>query len=392
MLQVRWSLYIRIVVAVLIVAAVIRSDIGYTHADEKATPVGPTETMAPPTATSTPAPSSTAVPPTVASAATTTPKLEPFCARDDAFSTTSGYTLTVPAPGVFANDRGAFTLVAVGPAGHGNVTLGADGALTYVPTSGYSGTDSFIYELDCGGGIHRYATVTITVTPTVPPRTPTPGCEPLDDAYSTPRNTTLSVPNPGILANDVYGRGISPVVFSVGSARHGYFDFLGGGFIYTPDPAFVGTETITYSMICFKPDGSAIGQSATVTIQVGLPPVTPAPSCAVVNDTYSTSKDTTLTVAKPGVFANDSYPGPFELFAVGSANHGVATIGADGALTYVPNAGFVGTDDVTYSVRCGTGDVFHIERANVHIVVEAPTVSPTIAPTATPTETGTTSI
>src|SRR5262245_8599141 len=64
------------------------------------------------------------------------------------------------------------------------------------------------------------------------------------------------------------------------------------------------------------------------------------------DDAFTTSEDTPLTVAAPGVLANDSDPNGDTLEAAletGPA-HGVVQVGADGSFVYTPNANFNGTD------------------------------------------------
>ena len=46
---------------------------------------------------------------------------------------------------------------------HGTVTVNPDGTFVYVPTPGYSGTDSFTYRITDADGDTSTATVTITV-------------------------------------------------------------------------------------------------------------------------------------------------------------------------------------------------------------------------------------
>ena len=51
---------------------------------------------------------------------------------------------------------------------HGCVTVNAAGSVTYTPSAGYSGQDSFAYTVtDNQGAVSAPAQVTVTVTPTV---------------------------------------------------------------------------------------------------------------------------------------------------------------------------------------------------------------------------------
>lgn len=102
----------------------------------------------------------------------------PPLAAADALTATQSTTLTVPAPGILANDtlNGA-TITGYGAssgteqttigtntptAGGGTVRLDANGTVTYIPVGGFTGSDSFKYRLSNGGGTST-ATVTITI-------------------------------------------------------------------------------------------------------------------------------------------------------------------------------------------------------------------------------------
>jgi hypothetical protein len=76
-------------------------------------------------------------------------------ARDDSYKTDLGETLTVTTShDVLENDGryAAAALLVSGPA-HGTLTLNADGTFVYVPSSAYSGRDSFVYAARSASGI-----------------------------------------------------------------------------------------------------------------------------------------------------------------------------------------------------------------------------------------------
>ena len=77
-------------------------------------------------------------------------------------------TLTVPAPGVLANDSpmvGTPSVALAGSVQHGILGLNADGSFTYTPSTNYAGSDSFIYQASDGQGVMASATATLTITP-----------------------------------------------------------------------------------------------------------------------------------------------------------------------------------------------------------------------------------
>lgn len=67
----------------------------------------------------------------------------------------------------------------------------------------------------------------------------------------------------------------------------------------------------------------------------------------VTDDTATTTADTLLTVAAPGVLANDA--GGDHVTVLVTTTHGVLVLAADGSYTYRPNAGFTGVDTFTYT-------------------------------------------
>ncbi len=175
------------------------------------------------------------------------------------------------------------------------------------------------------------------------------------DFYVTPKNVALNVAAPGVLANDVDLDGDALTAQLVGgttTTAGGTVTFNpDGSFNYTPLTGFTGVDTFQYQACA----GAACSATATVSITVGNAPV-------AVNDAYSmVFGNPPLTVAAPGVLANDSDPDGDPL-VVGQVNGNAANVGAlitlasgatvtvnaDGSLTYTPLASFIGTDSFTY--------------------------------------------
>ena len=73
-------------------------------------------------------------------------------------------------------------------------------------------------------------------------------------------------------------------------------------------------------------------------------------------DLFQAAYDTALTVDAPGVLANDSDGDGNTLTAVQVSGpaHGQLTWNGDGAFSYAPHAGFIGTDSFTYRANDGT--------------------------------------
>ena len=273
--------------------------------------------------------------------------------------------LSVPAPGVLANDANPSggrlsAALASGPA-HGTLALNVDGSFSYVPAADFSGADAFSYHAQLGTTSSNLATVTITVRPR-----PTAG----PDSYSTPQDTPLAVTAPtGVLANDTSGSGGPLTARLAGSPTHGTVSLnADGSFTYAPAAGYSGPDAFTYT----ANDGGFDSLPATVTLTV-----TPKPTPPTANpDAYSTGQDTPLTVTAPtGVLANDAVGGGGALTAalVGGPAHGTLTLNPDGSFSYTPTAGYNGLDAFTYSATNSAGTA----QATVSLTVTAPPPPPT---------------
>src|SRR5689334_17109037 len=92
----------------------------------------------------------------------------PVAVADPNFTVQTGTLLSVPAPGVLANDTdpdAGTTLTAVlgTTTANGTLALNANGSFTYTSNAGFTGTDTFTYRASDGTLTSALATVTITV-------------------------------------------------------------------------------------------------------------------------------------------------------------------------------------------------------------------------------------
>ncbi|MGB0087917.1 MAG: cadherin-like domain-containing protein, partial [Planifilum fulgidum] len=183
------------------------------------------------------------------------------------YTTAVDTPLTVPAPGVLTNDTDPngdplTAQLVTGPA-NGTLTFNSDGSFVYTPNAGFTGTDTFTYQASNGVSRSLVATVTITVNATNQPPVAN------DDSYTTDVDTPLTVPAPGVLANDTDPNGDPLTAQLVDGPANGTLVLNpDGSFTYTPDTGFSGTDSFTYQ----ASDGSALSNVATVTIDVGLTP------------------------------------------------------------------------------------------------------------------------
>jgi len=87
----------------------------------------------------------------------------------------------------------------------------------------------------------------------------------VDDTYSTPQDTPLTVATEGVLGNDIKGEGGSLTAALRSSPANGSVTLTEqGGFSYTPQPGFVGEDSFTYVAI----DRGLSSNEATVRIRV----------------------------------------------------------------------------------------------------------------------------
>jgi VCBS repeat-containing protein len=84
----------------------------------------------------------------------------------------------------------------------------------------------------------------------------------------------------------------------------------------------------------------------------------PSPHPVANPDSYNFTENTTLTVAAPGVLANDTDTAGYRLTAVlaGSPAHGSLTFNTNGGFTYTPATNFIGTDTFNYYATDGTSN------------------------------------
>ncbi len=274
------------------------------------------------------------------------PVNDPPVAVDDFYTVLGNTTLTTTAAnGVLINDSDpesdpltVNTTPVSGPS-NGTLTLNANGTFTYTPTAGFSGTDSFVYEVSDGNGGVTTATAFIDVS--VPVTGP---LNAVNDAVMTNEETLINIV---VMANDALPTTGAFNIQSTTPPSNGTITVLPNGTIdYTPNVDFFGVDTFTYTLA----DASGRTSTATVTVTVKNvqdPPVANA-------DSGSTPEDTTLP--NINILANDSDPDN-DTLTVTSATpaNGTVVINANGTIDYTPNPGFFGTDTVNYTITDGNG-------------------------------------
>ena len=131
--------------------------------------------------------------------------------------------------------------------------------MTYAPTLGYFGPDSFTYTVqDNQGTISNSATVSITVAP--------PGPTVVDDFATTIQGRAVVIP---VLANDLGALNFTTLAIASPPAQgSAVVNTLNGTITYTPPVLFTGPVTFTYTVrnnLGFPPSNFFATVTVTVT-------------------------------------------------------------------------------------------------------------------------------
>lgn len=275
----------------------------------------------------------------------------PAVGQADYYSMPQGGSLTIPAPGILANDTDAegdslYVGNAFSYTGADSITVNMDGSFTFTPDPAFYGQGGFHYYPADYTSLGAETAVYITIEPTVP----TPVVVPVanDDTYSTPMGTALTVDAAsGLLANDV-----GPAYLSALNAPDGgVVAQQDGSFVYTPPAGFVGTTVFGYRITNGVTESNDAQVTITVTGPVGPPPVVNPGSPFANEDHYATYPGQQLFVpAVSGLLANDTDGGNAGLMieSVTLSVGGKLDQDPDGAFLYIPDQGFVGAAHFIY--------------------------------------------
>jgi large repetitive protein len=271
-------------------------------------------------------------------------------ALETAYETALPITLTGSDP-----DGDELTYQIVTPPANGALS-GTAPAVTYTPNAGYVGPDSFTFSVDDGRGGTAQATVTITVGE-APNQAPSAAAQALETAYETALPITLTGSDPD--GDELTYQIVTP-------PANGALSGTAPAVTYTPNAGYVGPDSFTFSV----DDGRGGTAQATVTITVGeAPNQAPSAAAQALETAYETALPITLTGSDPD--------GDELTYQIVTPPANGALSGTAPAVTYTPNAGYVGPDSFTFSVDDGRGGT---AQATVTITVgEAPNQAPSAA-------------
>ncbi|HHQ4756325.1 TPA: putative Ig domain-containing protein, partial [Aeromonas hydrophila] len=241
------------------------------------------------------------------------------------------------------NITGTATSVAIASAANHGTATASGTSITYTPTAGFSGPDSFTYTATNASGTSSPATVSITV--------------------STPSITL----NPGTLSNGSVGTAYSQTITATGGSAPYTYAITNGSLpaglslntssgVISGTPSASGTFNLTVTV---TDANSASGFQAYSLVINGLAPVAGAVSATVAANSSANSITLNITGTATSV-------------AVAStASNGIATASGT-SITYTPSAGFSGPDSFTYTATNASGTS---SPATVTITVSTPSIT-----------------
>ncbi|MGI9542869.1 MAG: Ig-like domain-containing protein [Cyclobacteriaceae bacterium] len=254
---------------------------------------------------------------------------------------------------VIANDsdpeNDPLVISAVTQGSNGAVINNGDGTASYIPKPDFFGTDTYTYTITDGNGETASATVTITVNPNNDP--------PLaigDFGNNTDEDTPIII---NVLANDIDIDGtldLSSIAIIVLPPNGNIVDNGDGTITYIPDPAYNGTDSLTYTV---NDNNGATSNIATVLIVIedinDLP--------VAVDDAVGTNEELTIAI---NVINNDTdTDGNIDPTSVGIAAfplNGQIVVNGDGTITYTPDPNFAGIDSLAYTVDDDDGGTSNV--------------------------------
>ena len=238
--------------------------------------------------------------------------------------------------------------VTAGPS-HG--TLGAidplTGRVTYTPTAGYAGPDSFTYYLvdNCVTPCLTSSGATVAISVTAVNQPPTATAQSVTTAQDTPIEVTLSgqsglAAGPGPL---VYRIVVPPAHGAIGD-----FQPDDGTFAYTPNPYYHGPDSLSFVAIDATEGSEGFNSTpASVTITVAgvnhMPTAEPLAATVIANNTVTLNlvgDDDDPEAERSLTFSIHTQPG-----------HGSVTLdSATGRADYQPDPDYCGSDSFQYTV------------------------------------------
>jgi gliding motility-associated-like protein len=219
---------------------------------------------------------------------------------------------------------------------NGTLVMGANGIFNYTPNAGFSGVDTFIYNL-CDTRIPPAcdtAIVFIYVGNIAPVAT--------FDTYTTPTNTTLT--GSTVLANDFDPNNDPLTITLISGTTNGTIVLNANGtFTYVPNTAYHGPDSFIYR-ICDNGNPILCDTAIVFITVLNAAPIANA-------DTYPTIPS--VPISGGTVFVNDSDPNndPYTMTVITQPTNGTLTMNlATGTFLYNPNGTSAISDFFIYEI------------------------------------------
>ncbi len=220
---------------------------------------------------------------------------------------------------------------------HGTLTVNGSTNVTYTPTTGYDGSDTFKYKAVNTTGASNEATVSVNVIAAVPVAN--------NDTYNNVYNYTDT--NLNILSNDTSVLAITGITITQ-QPVHGTVTVNGTTNVtYKSVAGYTGSDTFKYK------SSNVTGESneAIVSINVIQDPNTAVP--VANNDSYTAYKNISSDF---NVLSNDTSVLTInDVTITQQPIHGTVTVNGTTNVTYKPTTGYTGTDSFKYKASNATG-------------------------------------
>ena len=240
------------------------------------------------------------------------------------------------------NPHSDLRIVAVDNATHGAVALNPDGSIHFVPDADYFGPAQFTYTVSDGVGGFTVGLASLDIAPVNDaPRL-------VGEAAALDEDIQARFTASALLANDadVDNPHGDLTISAAGNASHGNVQVVAGEIVFTPDLNFNGSASFTYTV------SDGVGGESQATVNLSFNPVNDAP---VANSELVLGKrDVSYTLTQAALLANGTdveSPQALHISAISNAQHGVATLDADGNVRFTPDAGYAGRGSFDYVVQ-----------------------------------------
>jgi len=250
-------------------------------------------------------------------------------------------------------ENSPLTFAIVSSPSHGSLS-GSSPSLTYTPTNGYAGSDSFTYTANDSQATSPVATVSINVNSGNQPPVAN------NQSLSTNEDVDLALVLTG---SDPEAQPITYIVLT--QPAHGSLIGTAPSLTYHPNPNYFGSDSFT-----FKVNDSQV-DSNIATISITMTAVNDAP--VANNLTIGTAVNQSVGIVLTGADIDND---PLTFSVTATPQHGTLT-GNEPNLIYTPANNYSGTDSFTYKANDGSLDS---TPATVSLTISAGNMPPIANP------------